>query len=284
MKKIIVILLLFFFLNCNMIFYKKNQPEPYLSFIKDHYFAEILLSWKERLESPLSGTTKKKDYETEISVIQVSSDRDLITKKILRTIKFNNWILPESVYILNLDPIHMIFFYGKKPEEYGIKKLLGYYYENSENSELFSIVEVKYFLPSPDKKYIFSINNQNYIQIHQINNDALTLFKETPLSIPLNDERFISWDPIDFNKIYLYNNNEVYVYDLTKNSVAKATKFPECINPGTSFGGNIDQEGYQYFFDSNKKNYYRIKLNNYRNFYHKSFINNPNKVQYSCFD
>jgi len=59
--KILVIVL--FFAHCNMFFYKKNQPIPYLSFIEGDYFAEVLLQWKERLEHPLSGTTKKKGLQ-----------------------------------------------------------------------------------------------------------------------------------------------------------------------------------------------------------------------------
>jgi len=285
--KILVIVL--FFAYCNMFFYKKNQPIPYLSFIEGDYFAEVLLQWKERLEHPLSGTTKKKDYKTDISIIQLTRNGNEINKSVKKTYSFSNWILPEFLYVININPLQILFFYGNKPEDYGIKNLFGYYYETNnsnkiEISQIVSLDNIKFFLPSPNKKSLFTITTNHRIQIYQINADKLTLLQETNLPLGITDVRLSTWDPQNFNLIYIYDNNKVYLYNLINNSVEIAKQFPECIIPGTSFGGSFDNDGNQFFYDVDNQKYAFVKLKNFYNFYQKRYINDPSKVQYSCFD
>ncbi|GIX42385.1 MAG: hypothetical protein KatS3mg129_2118 [Leptospiraceae bacterium] len=290
MKKILYFLCILLYINCNMLFYKKNEPEPYLSFIKDNYFGEILLKWEEKLPHPLSGTTLKRNYETEISIIQFQNIKNAISKKILKSLTFKNWILPESIYVLSIEPISLIFFYGEKPEDYGIKKSLGYYYEEKSEynqlintANLFSLDNIKFFLPSPDRNFIFMLTYNDKIQVYQINQNHLILQKEVSLPFRISDERFISWDPENYKGVYIYNNDQIYLYDINKNNINIAKKFPECIIPGTSFGGNIDSIGNQYLYDREKKQYYVISLKYYQNFYKKKLIDNPHKIRFSCY-
>jgi len=284
--KILVTLL--FFAHCNMLFYKKNQPIPLLSFIEEDYFAEVLLHWKERLEHPLSGTTKKKDYRTDISIIQLTKNGNDINKSVKKTYSFPNWILPEFLYVINIHPMQILFFYGNTPEDYGIKNILGYYYEihpsnKIEIPQIVSIDNIQFFLPAPNKKFLFTITTNNKIQIYQINADKLTLQQETKLPLGITDVRLTTWDSQNFNLVYIYDNNKVYLYNIINNSLEVAKQFPECIFPGTSFGGNIDNEGNQFFYDVDNQKYSFVKLKNFSNFFKKRYINDPSKIQYSCF-
>lgn len=295
-KQYIFILLVYlvfsYFLNCNMLFYKKNEPYPNFSFIEDNTFAEIYLRWEEKMEHPLSGTTKKRNYQTEIYISKFNFENNQL-KKVSQSqpIVFDFWIIPESVYVINTKRLTYLFLYGEKNQPYGMENTFGMYFINGKStkqivssSNVISIMDVIYFLPSPDKENIFLLNKKNKIQIYKILENEIKLIQEIQLSFSFNDERYVSWDPKNFNQIYLYTTNNVYVYNIANNTINIAKTFPECINPGTSFGGSIDLNGNEFMFEQTKKEYYYIKLKNYKSFYKKNFIQNPRQVQFSCFE
>lgn len=295
-QKLTLVLFIYFisplFLNCNMIFYKKNEPFPNFSFIEDNTFAEIYLRWEEKIDHPLSGTTKKRNYQTEIYITQFKIEKDRLKKEYESSpIIFDFWIIPESVYVLNQDLILYLFLYGEKEQPYGIESYLGAYFLDSSlskrkvsSSEVFKFVEAKYFLPSPDKEKIFVINKINKIQIYKILKNQIQLIQEKDLSFSYSGDRLVSWDPKNFQQLYLYNHEVVYVYNIINNSMSIAKTFPECINPGTSFGGSIDSNGNEIRFEQTKKEYYYIKLKNFKSFYQKNFIENSKFVKYSCYE
>lgn len=279
-------------LNCNMIFYKKNQPYPIFSYIDEDIFAEIYLRWEEKMEHPLSGTTKKRNYQTEIYISQFKFENNRVKKvKQSSPIVFDFWIIPESMYVINTKPLTYLFLYGEKHKPYGIENAFGIYFIDSDSisrtissSEVTTFSDIDYFLPSPDKVHILALSKKNKIQIYKIIERQIDLVREKSLSFALDDKRFISWDPKNFNQIYFYNSNIVYVYNHFNDSMDIAKTFPECIIPGTSFGGNVDMNGNEFSYEQANQEYYFIKLKKFKSFYKKNFIQNPRMVQFSCFE
>lgn len=270
-----------------MLFYKKNQVYPLLSYIEENHFAEIYLIWDEKIEHPLSGTTKKKNYETEIQFIRIDLDKDIIkNKKILKSIRFSKWILPEFLFTLSLEPINVVFLYGDQQDPYGINTKIGQYYKNELIQITNSEVLVKNILPSPDKNYFIVIELQkekiHNLKTYKIYDHKLIFLKEKEIPFFLSDERMITWDSKKRNLIFFYQSNEVYEYNLETNLFRKAKEFPECIFPPTSFGYNFDTNGNQFIYDTEEKRY-RIQKINFESFYSKKYISDISKIQYQCF-
>lgn len=270
-----------------MLFYKKNQVYPLLSYIEENHFAEIYLIWEEKIEHPLSGTTKKKNYETEIQFIRLDLENNSIkNKKILKTIRFSKWILPEFFFTLSIEPLNVLFLYGDQQDPYGINTKIGQYYDKEFIPIPNSQVLIKNILPSPDKQYFIVIElkqeKKHNLKIYKINDNQFILLKEKEIPFFLSDERMITWDSKKRNLIFFYESNEVYEYNLETNLFRKAKEFPECIFPYTSFGYNFDTSGNQFIYDTEEKRY-RIQKMNFKSFYSKKYISDSSKIQYQCF-
>ncbi|MFN3604674.1 MAG: hypothetical protein ACK4UJ_08200 [Leptonema sp. (in: bacteria)] len=262
-----------------MIFYKKNQPFPILSYIENSTFTEILLLWEEKLESPLSGTTKKKNYQTKINIIQLEIDQNVVKNKtILYSTTIPYWILSEFVYTIQIDPLKMFFLYGEG--EYGVHPKFGYYYKDHwmEISK-----DVVYFVPSPNKNYLATLEKKDktYLNIYQILDKEIELLQKS--TIFLSKENYLTWDSKKRNIVYLYQENQVYEYNVDTNTLQKSKEYPECILPSTSFGLNRDNKGNQFFYDTEIKEYRIETIKEFKSFYEKKYIKDPSQIRHQCF-
>ncbi len=281
-SRVKIIYFFILFIHCNMLFYKKNQPFPYLSFIQDHFFSEIFIFWEEKLEHPLSGTTKKKNYQTKIDIVSFEMQNEKVKNKtILHTLVLSKWLLPEFFYVISVDPLKIIFLYGEG-DEFGVNPKFGYYFKNEIRT---SIKNIKNVVPSPDKTYVAVIENtkNKSLEIYNIQEENIHLIQKVLLPFDFTDERWITWDSQNRNRIYFYENHLVYEFDLDTKNFQKSKVFPECILPSTSFGLNIDQSGRQWIYDTELNDYRIQKIKSFKSFYHKKYISNPSQIQYQCF-
>lgn len=281
-SRVSILVLVFVLLHCNMLFYRENQPYPLLSYIQDDVFSEILVLWEEKLEHPLSGTTKKRNYKTKMSILSFKIQNEKITEKtILDSFTISKWVLPESVYVISLDPLQVLFLCGEG-SEYGTNTKLSYYLKDEIKM---TIENVKNVIPSPNKKFIATIETQEnkFLGIYSIQEGNIKLFQKVQIPFAFTDERWITWDSQNRNQIYFYENHQVFEFNLDTKEFKKSKIFPECILPSTSFGLNMDTMGRQFFYDSEIKDYRIQKMENFKSFFHKQYITNPSQIQYQCF-
>lgn len=265
-----------------MIFYQKNQIDRILSYVQDSMYLEISLHWKERLTHPLSGTTKKKDYQTKVKLVKFRNLTDPIE---IRNVTFDFWVIPESIYAMNVQPLTLLFLYGKD-DFFAQNPSMGLFIENKKEFYQFEDIErilddVKFFYPSPEKNWIIaSKNHQTYILNYQKENQYVEVFKV--LDLELIDRYSITWDSKVMDKFFFRTQDEIYEYQISNEKLQKAKLFPECFYPPTSFGTNFDDSGNFREFDRENQRYV-IRDYPKKNFYQKQYTHQVNAVRYQCF-
>ncbi len=261
-----------------MIFYKKNKKLPYLSFIDENYYAEILIEWDEKIESPLSGTTKKKNYRTTINFLKYEVfNYEIQNYNKLYSIKAKQWILPENFFVISIDPVEIYYLYHESNDVSGQNRKLG----KIKNMEIqyLEIDNLRALLPSPDKTKLFLLSQNNKFLLYDVIKGKIVQDKNPNFEI--FNEQMITWDS-DSKKIYVYLNEKVYSYDIIKNQVEIAKEFPECIHPTTTMGSALNGKEYAIHYDYETKQYILKKFTTFLSFKDKKLINDIRKVRFQC--
>lgn len=134
-------ILLIFLSSCSSIFWREAKLYPSISFSETgKKIAYIRIYYQEKNSwNPLDGTTKKKNYTTQLTLAEIQPDLKL--KKIADLERLNLWILPESLFY-NENKGTFAFINGIDQNEYGTPNRSVSIY-NQTNKKLTNIIQGK---------------------------------------------------------------------------------------------------------------------------------------------
>ncbi len=197
--------------------------------------------------NPLEGTTLKRNFITTLEEYKVVNDK--LQKQI--EFQFPFWTLSNNLFY-NSEKRIIFFIHGKQGTGYGtesrsisIYKILDKNFQNiwtsKEGEYLWKIV------PSPDTEKIAFITTES------ATSEAMAKFHiwdgrirsvKIPSWLDASSEHAIAWSR-DSRLIYLAQPEGVFQIKVNDAnlSLQKASEFPKCFVPSTSFGFRISEEG-----------------------------------------
>ena len=201
--KITVSLLLMFLSSCSSIFWREAKLYPSISFSETgKKLAYIRIYYQEKKSwNPLDGTTKKKDYTTQVTLAEIQPDLKL--KKIADLERLNLWILPESLFY-NEDSGVFAFINGLDSNEFGTL-------------------------------------NRTVSVYNQVNKKTIDILKgkleiKIPLAIALSaDASLIAIVNAELNENGFYHNFKLHVIELSGNSIQSSFPLSDWQDSPTEF-------------------------------------------------
>jgi hypothetical protein len=192
--KLFSAILLIFLSSCSSIFWREAKLFPSLSFSETGSKLAYMRVYYQEKDSwnPLDGTTKKKDYTTQIILAEIENDLHL--KKITELDRLAFWILPESLFY-NEGTGTLAFINGLNANEYGTP------------NKTVSVYNLK------TKKSTDIIKGKSQIK--------------TPLSIALSaDATLLGLVSADINENGFYHKFQLTILDLNANSIKSNFPLP----------------------------------------------------------
>ncbi|TGL71099.1 hypothetical protein [Leptospira kmetyi] len=195
--------------------------------------------------NPLMGTTLKRNYHSVIRIFD-----PIRSSQPVEQIRFSSWILPGTVYYHS--DTKSVYWIGGKDDEYGsysripsgINTILQKEFVLSSYLEPGQIAIQ--LIPSPDGNSLALVaavldNDLEFLkpQLLWLSKNGDSEFKATSKTdllewkeTPVHKIRWASKS----DKIYIQVSESVFVLSKEKNRLEKATEFPVCFTPATSFG------------------------------------------------
>jgi hypothetical protein len=201
--------------------------------------------------NPLDGTTNKKNYETRLRLSKFESGK-LIDPSIFDK-KFPFWILPRNVFYS--EKSDSIFFIegldnvGFATEARAISILKSEMKEPKKiwnSSKEYNLWKI---LPSPDEtKIAIIVSKLNAEKVQAFEFGLIDIQTGNTKYIPISfwfdsNEYGLSWDP-NSKSIYVLLKEKVFIINtsLEKLALQNTSSFPECFEPGTSFGNRASHK------------------------------------------
>ncbi len=201
--KLFSAILLIFLSSCSSIFWREAKLFPSISFSETGSKLAYMRVYYQEKDSwnPLEGTTKKKDYTTQI--ILAAIENDLHLKKITELDRFAFWILPESLFY-NEGTGTLAFINGLNANEYGTP------------NKTVSVYNLK------TKKSTDLIKDKPQIK--------------TPLSIALSaDASLLGLVSADINENGFYHKFQLTIMNVNENSILASFPLPNWQDSPTEF-------------------------------------------------
>jgi len=198
--------------------------------------------------NPLEGTTIKRNFSTRLREYKLKPNNEL---EQISEFQFPFWILNNNIFYNARNK--NIFMMRGSSEGYGTAERTISNYLISEK-KIIDIWKGKpgeflwKILPSPDSSQIAFITTGSHTsefeaKLHIWNGNEIRSIN-LPSWIDASFEYGISWN-IDSKILYLAIKNEVYSLNTSSKELVltKATQFPKCFVPSTSFGFRISPDG-----------------------------------------
>jgi hypothetical protein len=228
-----------FLLSCSQMIWKESNLLPEVSPSNANTAILVEVHYKEKDSwNPLNGTTDKKDYRTEIKLVQPKPDSSLV----LKTWDIPSWALADSVFY-HPENKTLILLQGKN-DEYGTfgQKLSVY----PETKPAFS------YPATPENLVIFQISpapNGKLIALITALSDDKWEFSEFELRILDPETQKVSVFPLSFwtalplygmrwsgDSSSLFVRTPDQVLALKQDKLTRVATYPECFTPSTTFG------------------------------------------------
>lgn len=193
--KLITAILLIFLSSCSSIFWREAKLHPSISFSETgKHLAFLRIFYQEKNSwNPLEGTTKKKDYTSQITIAEIQSDLRL--KKISELERLNFWVLPDSLFYNESKQV-LTFINGLDKNEYGT---------------------------SSKTVSIYNIANKQSTDLKKGKSDI-----KIPLSIALSvDASLLAIVSAELNENGFYHNFKLHIIDLVENSIQSSFSLPD---------------------------------------------------------
>lgn len=212
--------------------------------------------------NPLEGTTLKRNFKTKLEEYKLINEN--LQKQ--SEFEFPFWVLTNSLFY-NFEKKLLFFIRGQENSGYGTENRIISIYkiENKSLENIWNSKEGEYLwkiVPAPDAtKLVFITTESATSEL----NAKLQVWDGKLRSVKISSwldasfEHAISWSE-DSKSIYLAQPDGVYEISLLDQnlSLKKASQFPKCFIPSTSFGFRISKEGKEIQQNSENRTKYNI--------------------------
>ncbi len=265
MRWVIVSLMLLLALaaGCRMLFWRSGGPDRSIAWLGGRSFAEVRLHYREKAPlDPLSGTTHKRDYRTEVLALEIRGKN----VRSAPAFEFPGWIVADSLYAVR--PNAFVFL-GGTGDDYGSAARAVYVRERDAAVQLHDLpqddsMQIIAAVPSPDAKFVAVLEELRpgmdappgtdlwRLRIGVLASNKLQFANDVYVSdIPYTDGPV--WAP-DSGGAYVRAADRTIYVDARTNR-ARAAAEPRCWQLRTNSGGSVSEDGVSIYYDEAGEEY-----------------------------
>lgn len=273
LKKVFPVILLLF-AGCDLLFWTSRTTFSTARWIEKNRVAEVILHFKERSDwRAVSGSTLKKDFQTELRIIQVENQKGKIEKTYtLPGEQRGNLFLFGGFLLISL---HSEEEKAQKLTALDLKdgsvKTLGVYPDTNSSLESFVV--------SPDsKKAVILSRSGDRLSIALTNLEGSPATAEIQINATL---AAVAWN-VSSSMLYIKTPGIVLSWNLKDRSAVPAFLFPSCFRPASLYGDEISPEGLKYFRSSPEEEPLIEKTAGWKGLESIPLISDPGAVGRGC--